>query len=81
MMKLNTNISIESRYIEDTDSNQVTFSITDLNMTPSELLTTLELAKNTMIDLIKSTITDEELEDTNKFLREITIEELYNRQQ
>jgi hypothetical protein len=81
MMKLNTNISIESRYIEDTDSNQVTFSITDLNMTPSELLTTLELAKNTMIDLIKSTITDEELEDTNKFLRETTIEELYNRQQ
>lgn len=80
MMKLNTNISIESRYIEDTDSNQVTFSITDLNMTPSELLTTLELAKNTMIDLIKSTITDEELEDTNKFLRETTIEELYNRQ-
>jgi lipoate-protein ligase A len=81
MMKLNTNINIESRYIEDTDSNQVTFSITDLNMTLSEFLTTLELTKNTVIDLIKSTITDEELEDTNKFLRETTIEELYNRQQ
>lgn len=77
-MKLNTNIKLESKYNESTDSNKVSFNV-DLSMTPSEFLTTLELAKNTMIDLIKSTITDEELEDTNKFLRETTIEELYNR--
>lgn len=77
-MKLNTNIKIESKYNESTDSNEVSFNV-DLTMTPSEFLTTLELAKNTMIDLIKSTITDDELEDTNKFLRETTLEELYNR--
>lgn len=77
-MKLNTNIKLESKYNESTDSNEVSFNV-DLSMTPSEFLTTLELAKNTMIDLIKSTITDDELEDTNKFLRETTLEELYNR--
>ena len=43
-MKLNTNIKLESKYNESTDSNEVSFNV-DLSMTPSEFLTTLELAK------------------------------------
>lgn len=82
-MKLNTKITIESVYNEDTDSNSITFS-SDLNITASEFLTTLELAKDTMLEFVKSgaekieveTISD--VQKINDWMKKVTLGELYD---
>lgn len=82
-MKLNTKITIESVYNEDTDSNSISFSA-DLDMTASEFMTTLELAKNNMLEFIKSGAEKIKIEDINDvqkindWMKKVTLEELYN---
>lgn len=75
-MKLNTKITIESVYKEDIDSNSVSFSA-DLKMTASEFLTTLKMAENSVMEIIKLAHEKQEVEDTNKWLKTVTLEELY----
>lgn len=76
-MKLNTKITLESIYKEDTDSNSVSFKA-DLNMTAGDFMTTLKMAENSMLDLIKNSIEKENPKNINNFLKTITLEELYN---
>ena len=75
-MKLNTKITLESVYREDIDSNSVSFKA-DLNMTASEFLTTLKMAENSMLDLIKNSAEKENPKNINKWLKTITLEQLY----
>ena len=75
-MKLNTKITLESVYREDIDSNSVSFKA-DLNMTASEFLTTLKMAENSMLDLIKKSAEKENPKNVNKWLKTITLEQLY----
>lgn len=82
-MKLNTKITIESVYNEDTDSNSISFSA-DLNITAYEFMTTLELAKNNMLEFIKSGAEKIKIEDIsdvqkiNDWMKKVTLGELYN---
>ena len=75
-MKLNTKITLESVYREDIDSNSVSFKA-DLNITASEFLTTLKMAENSMLDLIKKSAEKENPKNINKWLKTITLEQLY----
>ena len=75
-MKLNTKITLESVYREDIDSNSVSFKA-DLNMTASEFLTTLKMAENSMLDLIKNSAEKENPKNINKWLKTITLGQLY----
>ena len=75
-MKLNTKITLESVYREDIDSNSVSFKV-DLNITASEFLTTLKMAENSMLDLIKKSAEKENPKNINKWLKTITLEQLY----
>ena len=75
-MKLNTKITLESTYREDIDSNSVSFKA-DLNMTASEFLTTLKMAENSMLDLIKNSAEKGNPKSINKWLKTITLEQLY----
>ena len=75
-MKLNTKITLESVYREDIDSNSVSFKV-DLNITASEFLTTLKMAENSMLDLIKNSAEKENPKNINKWLKTITLEQLY----
>ncbi len=75
-MRLNTKITLESVYREDIDSNSVSFKA-DLNMTASEFLTTLKMAENSMLDLIKNSAEKENPKNINKWLKTITLEQLY----
>lgn len=80
-MKLNTKITIESVYNESTDSNKISFSA-DLNTPVHELMTTLKLAESSIIDLIKSFTVENKLEnrpeDTENWIKTVTLGELYN---
>jgi len=76
-MKLNTKITLESIYKEEIDSNSVSFSA-DLNMTASEFLTTLKMAENSMLDLIKNSVEKENPKNVNKWLKTITLDNLYS---
>ena len=75
-MRLNTKITLESVYREDIDSNSVSFKA-ELNMTASEFLTTLKMAENSMLDLIKKSAEKENPKNINKWLKTITLEQLY----
>lgn len=75
-MKINTKITLESMYKEDIDSNSVSFTA-DLKITASEFLTTLRMAENSMLDLIKNSIEKQNPKDTNLWLKTITLEQLY----
>ena len=75
-MRLNTKITLESVYREDIDSNSVSFKV-DLNITASEFLTTLKMAENSMLDLIKNSAEKENPKNINKWLKTITLEQLY----
>lgn len=75
-MRLNTKITLESVYREDIDSNSVSFKA-DLNITASEFLTTLKMAENSMLDLIKNSAEKENPKNINKWLKTITLEQLY----
>ena len=75
-MKLNTKITLESTYREYIDSNSVSFKA-DLNITASEFLTTLKMAENSMLDLIKNSAEKENPKNINKWLKTITLEQLY----
>ena len=75
-MRLNTKITLESVYREDIDSNSVSFKA-DLNITASEFLTTLKMAENSMLDLIKKSAEKENPKNVNKWLKTITLEQLY----
>lgn len=77
-MQLNTKITIKSVYKEDIDSNSVSFSA-DLKMTAIEFLTTLEMAKNSFTETIKSAHEKQEVGDTNKWLKTVTLGELYEK--
>jgi len=76
-MKLNTKITIESVYNESTDSNKISFSA-DLNTPVHELMTTLKLAESSFIDLIKSVSIKNRPEDTENWIKTVTLGELYN---
>jgi len=76
-MKLNTKITIESVYNEDTDSNKISFSA-DLDTPVQELMTTLKLAESNIIDLIKSVSIKNRPEDTETWIKTVTLGELYN---
>ena len=75
-MRLNTKITLESVYREDIDSNSVSFKA-DLNITASEFLTTLKMAENSMLDLIKNSAEKENPKNIKKWLKTITLEQLY----
>ena len=75
-MRLNTKITLESVYREDIDSNSVSFKA-DLNITASEFLTTLKMAENSMLDLIKKSAEKENPKNINKWLKTITLGQLY----
>lgn len=75
-MKLNSKITLESIYKEDIDSNSVSFTA-DLKITASEFLTTLRMAENSMLDLIKNSVEKQNPKDTNLWLKTITLEQLY----
>lgn len=75
-MKLNTKITLESVYKKGIDSNSVSFKA-DLNMTASEFLTTLKMAENSILDLIKKSAEKENPKNINKWLKTITLEQLY----
>ena len=75
-MRLDTKITLESVYREDIDSNSVSFKA-DLNITASEFLTTLKMAENSMLDLIKNSAEKENPKNINKWLKTITLEQLY----
>ena len=75
-MKLNTKITLESVYREDIDSNSVSFKA-DLNITASEFLTILKMAENSMLDLIKNSAEKENPKNINKWLKTITLGQLY----
>ena len=75
-MRLNTKITLESVYREDIDSNSVSFKA-DLDITASEFLTILKMVENSMLDLIKNSAEKENPKNINKWLKTITLEQLY----
>lgn len=75
-MKLNTKIVIQSVYDEEQDINSISSSA-DLNMTAGEFLTTLKLAENSVLDLIKNFAPKK---DIDNWLKTVTLKELYNKQ-
>ena len=75
-MKPNIKITLESVYKEDIDSNSVSF-VADLKITAIEFLTTLRMAEDSMLDLIKNSVEKQNPKDTNLWLKTVTLEQLY----
>ena len=75
-MKLNTEIKIFANYNKDTDSNSVSFSC-NLDTKVIDVLTTIEMAKNSLEELIQEVHYKTSPKNSDKWLRKITLKDLY----